>query len=143
MLVLVNSFISILCRVFTAASIEKKRVQALISIFCRLSVNELFETSTVNPVLVAHSDSRKVDLQVLVFNTQNFNQRIRTEDWLRVLVEVVVELMFSIQMPRDQPVLAIRAFSELRFTDFVQNSELFEFILKTFLRNSELFGKMG
>ena len=97
----------------------------------------------MDPVLVAHSDSRKVDLRVLVINTQNFNQRIRTEDWLRVLVEVVVELMFSIQMPRDQPVLAIRAFSELRFTDFVQNSELFEFILKTFVRNSELFGKMG
>ena len=138
-----NSFISIFCEVFTAASIEKKTVPVPISIFCRLPVNELFETSTVDPVLVAHSDSRKVDLQVLVFNTQNFNQRIRTEDWLRVLVEVVVELMFSIQMPRDQPVLAIRAFSELRFTDFVQNSELFEFILKTFVRNSELFGKMG
>ena len=140
---MVNSFISILCRVFTAASIEKKTVPVPISIFCKLSVNELFETSAVNPVLVAHSDSRKVDLQVLVFNTQNFNQRIRTEDWLRVLVEVVVELMFSIQMPRDQPVLAIRAFSELIFSDFAQNSELFEFILKTFLRNSELFGKMG
>ena len=118
MLVAMNSFISIFCEVFTAASIEKKRVQALISIFCRLSVNELFETSTVDPVLVAHSDSRKVDLQVLVINTQNFNQRIRTEDWLRVLVEVVVELMFSIQMPRDQPVLAIRALSELRFSEF-------------------------
>ena len=82
----------------------------------------------MDPVLVAHSDSRKVDLQVLVINTQNFNQRIRTEDWLRVVVEVVVELMFSIQMPRDQPVLAIRALSELRFSEFAQNSELFEFI---------------
>ena len=102
-----NSFISIFCEVFTAAGIEMKTAPVLISIFCRLSVNELFETSTVDPVLVAYSDSRKVDLQVLVFNTQNFNQRIRTEDWLRVVVEVVVELMFSIQMPRDQPVLAI------------------------------------
>ena len=125
---MVNSFISIFCEVFTAASIEKKRVQALISIFCRLSVNELFETSAVEPVLVAHSDSRKVDLQVLVINTQNFNQRIRTEDWLRVVVEVVVELMFSIQLPRDQPVLAIRALSELRFCEFAQNSELLKFI---------------
>ena len=120
-----NSFISIFCEVFTAASIEKKTVPVLISIFCQLSVHELFETSTVDPVLVAHSDSRKVDLQVLVFNTQNFNQRIRTEDWLRVVVEVVVELMFSIQMPRDQPVLAIRALSELRSSEFAECSELF------------------
>ena len=120
MLVVVNSFISVFCEVFTAASIEKKMVPVPLSIFCRLSVNEIFETSAVDPVLVAHSDSRKVDLQVLVINTQNFNQRIRTEDWLRVVVEVVVELMFSIQMPRDQPVLAIRAFSELRFSDFAQ-----------------------
>ena len=117
---MVNSFIIIFCEVFTAASIEKKTVPVPISIFCRLSVNELFETSAVDPVLVAHSDSRKVDLQVLVFNTQNFNQRIRTEDWLRVVVEVVVELMFSIQLPRDQPVLAIRALSELRFCEFAQ-----------------------
>ena len=127
-----NSFISIFCEVFTAAGIEMKTAPVLISIFCRLSVNELFETSTVDPVLVAHSDSRKVDLQVLVINTQNFNQRIRTEDWLRVVVEVVVELMFSIQMPRDQPVLAIRAFSELRFSDFAQNSELFLVYIENF-----------
>ena len=119
-----NSFISIFCEVFTAASIEKKTTPVSISIFCRLSVHELFESSAVDPVLVAHSDSRKVDLQ-LVFNTQNFNQRIRTEDWLRVVVEVVVKLMFSIQMPRDQPVLAIRALSELRFSEFAQNSEFF------------------
>ena len=79
----------------------------------------------MDPVLVAHSDSRKVDLQVLVINTQNFNQRIRTEDWLRVVVEVVVELMFSIQVPRDQHVLAIRAISELRTSEFAENSELF------------------
>ena len=125
---MVNSFISIFCEVFNAAGIEKKRVQALISIFCRLSVNELFETSAMDPVLVAHSDSRKVDLQVLEINTQNFNERIRTEDWLRVVVEVVVELMFSIQLPRDQPVLAIRALSELRFCEFAQNSELLKFI---------------
>ena len=82
----------------------------------------------MDPVLVAHSDSRKVDLQVLEINTQNFNERIRTEDWLRVVVEVVVELMFSIQLPRDQPVLAIRALSELRFCEFAQNSELLKFI---------------
>ena len=82
----------------------------------------------MEPVLVAHSDSRKVDLQVLEINTQNFNERIRTEDWLRVVVEVVVELMFSIQLPRDQPVLAIRALSELRFCEFAQNSELLKFI---------------
>ena len=123
-----NSFISIICEVFNAASIEKKTVPVPISFFCRLFVNELFESSAVDPVLVAHSDSRKVDLEVLVINTQNFNQRIQTEDWLRVVVEVVVELMFSIQMPRDQPVLAIRALSELRFSEFAQNSELFEFI---------------
>ena len=120
-----NSFISIFCEVFTAASIEKKTVPVPISIFCRLSAHELFETPAVDPVLVAHSDSRKVDLQVLVSNTQNFNQRIRTEDWLRVVVEVVVELMFSIQVPRDQHVLAIRAISELRTSEFAENSELF------------------
>ena len=57
-----------------------------------------------------------------------FSISIRTEDWLRVVVEVVVELMFSIQMPRDQPVLAIRALSELRFCEFAQNSELLKFI---------------
>ena len=82
----------------------------------------------MDPVLVAPSDSRKVNLQVLVINTQNFNQRIQTEDWLRVVVEVVVELMFSIQLQRDQPVLAIRALSELRFCEFAQNSELLKFI---------------
>ena len=65
---------------------------------------------------------------MLEINTQNFNERIRTEDWLRVVVEVVVELMFSIQLPRDQPVLAIRALSELRFCEFAQNSELLKFI---------------
>ena len=75
MLVVMNSFISIFCEVFTAASIEKKTTPVSISIFCRLSVNEIFETSAVDPVLVAHSDSRKVDLQVLVFQYTEFQSK--------------------------------------------------------------------
>ena len=97
----------------------------------------------MEPVLVAHSDSRKVDLQVLEINTQNFNERIRTEDWLRVVVEVVVELMFSIQLPRDQPVLAIRALSELRFSEFAQISEFLKVYIEDICQPSDSFGKIG